>query len=186
MTEHTNPLHPGHIPALHAEPMGPHSRREQDLQDRIATACRTASACAFELGRLWKTQALLTEAAQACGYVPNTDGTVSISPTMACSQAERDEMAWQRASYEQQIALLAARRESVEAECIAMIRDVLGVSPDGRGIPWTIMECVRLGIDPSAVWAHGATGPESDLRDLLVHLCADVKLAKILVAREGL
>ncbi|MCP9622135.1 hypothetical protein FOH10_32300 [Nocardia otitidiscaviarum] len=155
-------------------------RRRREIRDRLVTALDAVLDCLRVLPDLAETEVNLGTTAINEGFQVFEDGSVRTTRAQERG-ADMGALELRRAELDEQMTDAVARRTGLMNETADVLRERLGVAPDGVGIPWVITAAARGGLDivePFEFAAHHL--PTSPLRELVVQLVADIELARTL------
>ncbi|MDV3125329.1 hypothetical protein M1247_10435 [Mycobacterium sp. 21AC1] len=152
--------------------------RREELSDRVLAALTALTACIDGMQTLERAKIDAEAGATADGFVVQEDWCIALGP----GQVRTDELQKARARHEHCVMSALAGMEQLQYRTVHTIRDQLGV--DEGGIPWTLMECARAGLDLGGSFEASARLPDSPLRDLMEQLADDMRQANAVVRGE--
>lgn len=151
--------------------------RRREIRDRLVTALDAVLDCLRALPDLAEVEVTLGNAAITEGFQVYEDGSVRTSPAQERG-ADLGELEQRRVELDEQMTDAVARRTGLMNETAEVVRDQLGVAPDGIGLPWVLVAAAKGGLDISEPFEFAAHHlPTSPLRELVVQLVADIELA---------
>lgn len=154
-------------------------RREQ-LAERVMAALTTVTDCIDGMQALESDKLDAEATATADGFIVQAGGGVAVgSDTRGAPESQ----AVARARHEHRIVSTVAEMDRLQLRTVDTIRKHLDVGE--TGIPWTLMECARAGLDLSGSFEASAQLPDSPLRDLMERLAADMHRANAAVRGEA-
>lgn len=150
-------------------------RREQ-LAERVKAALTTVTDCIDGMRTLEHDKLDAEATATADGFIVQADGCVGLGP-------DSGQDAYARARHEHRIMSTVAEMDRLQLRTVDTVREQLDV--EETGIPWTLMECARAGLDLSDSLEASAQLPDSPLRDLMARLAGDMRRANTAVRGES-
>lgn len=154
-------------------------RREQ-LADRVMAALTTVTDCIDGMRTLESDKLDAEAMATADGFIVQAGGCVAVgSDTGGIPEIQ----AVARARHEHRIVSTVAEMDRLQLRTVDTVRERLDVGESG--IPWTLMECARAGLDLSGSFEASARLPDSPLRDLMERLAGDMRRANAAVRGES-
>ncbi|ORA38167.1 hypothetical protein [Mycobacterium aquaticum] len=154
-------------------------RREQ-LAERVMAALTTVTDCIDGMQSLESDKLDAEATATADGFIVQAGGGVAIG---ADTQGSPEGQAGARARHERRIVSTVAEMDRLQLRTVDAIREQLDVGE--TGIPWTLMECARAGLDLSGSFEASAQLPHSPLRDLMERLAAEMHRANAAARGES-
>jgi hypothetical protein len=151
-------------------------RREQ-LAERVIAALTTVTNCIDGMRTLEYDKFDAEATATADGFIVQAGGRVALG-------SDTGGAALARARHEHRILSTVAEMDRLQLRTVDAVRERLDV--DETGIPWTLMECARAGLDLSGSFEASAQLPDSPLRDLMERLAGDMHRANTAVRGESI
>lgn len=152
--------------------------RREELSDRVLAALTALTACVDGMQALERHKLDAEADATADGFLVRADGCIVLAP----EQSRTDAIQSARARQEHRIMSALAGMDQLQYRTVDIVRDRLGV--DEGGIPWTLMECARAGLDLGGSFEASARLPDSPVRDLMEQLADDMRQANAAVRGE--
>ena len=153
--------------------------RREELSDRVLAALSALTGCIDGMLGLERTKNDSEAQATADGFVVRADGCIALGS----EQLADDHLQGSRARYEHSIMSTLSEMDQLQHQTVDNIRDQLGVAE--AGVPWTLMECARAGLDLGGSFEASAKLPDSPVRDLMERLAGDMKQANAIVRGES-
>ncbi|WP_216895388.1 hypothetical protein [Nocardia alni] len=151
--------------------------RRVEIRGRMVAALDTLDDFMRQMPVLAKREIAIGTAALDEGFELRDGGAVRIAP--AQDESDPGALELRRADLEEQFTAAVAARGELMRSTIETLRDRLGFSADGTGIPWVLRELATSGLDVAEPFAGTASIlPECALKDLLRQIIADVELAR--------
>lgn len=152
--------------------------RRREIRDRLVTALDAVLDCLRDLPDLAEAEVDLGNTAIREGFQVFEDGSVRTTRAQERG-ADMGELESRRAELDERMTEAVTKRTGLMNETAEVVREQLGVAPDGVGIPWVLVAAAKGGLDVSEPFEFAAHHlPTSPLRELVVQLVADIELAK--------
>ncbi|MFI6871194.1 hypothetical protein [Nocardia sp. NPDC050406] len=154
--------------------------RRREIRDRLVTALDAVLDCLRALPDLAEVEVDLGSTAIHEGFQVYEDGSVRTTRAQERG-ADMGELESRRAELDELMTEAVAKRTGLMNDTAEVVREQLGVAPDGVGIPWVLVAAAKGGLDISEPFEFAAHHlPTSPLRELVVQLVADIELANTL------
>ncbi len=155
-------------------------QRRVDIRTRMIAAMDVLDGFMRDMPGLAKKEIAVGTLVLDEGFELLEGGLVRISEAQeAASGVELGALEGRRAELEERMSAAVAARADLMLSTIAALREALGYSADGTGMPWVIAELAADGLDVAEPFAGtAAILPECQLKDLLTQIIADAALAR--------
>jgi hypothetical protein len=155
-------------------------QRRVDIRARMISAMDTLDDFMRDMPGLAKKEIAVGSMVLDEGFELLEGGLVRISESQeAAPDFEPAVLEDRRAELEERMSAAVGARADLMVATVAALREALGYSLDGTGMPWVIAELATDGLDVAEPFAStAAILPECQLKDLLTQIIADAALAR--------
>ncbi|MBY8860826.1 hypothetical protein K7711_30430 [Nocardia sp. CA2R105] len=155
-------------------------QRRVDIRARMIAAMDTLDGFMRDMPGLAKKEIAVGTLVLDEGFELLEGGLVRLSESQeAAADPESGALEERRAELEERMSAAVAARAELMLSTITALREALGYSADGTGMPWVIAELAADGLDVAEPFAGtAAILPECPLKDLLTQIIADAALAR--------